>query len=176
MTVTWDTAKIASLLSSAFAPHLSKTKGSGPTAPTATIDVLITFDADGVSGHPNHKSLYNGAKAFVSSLVAGKTGWAVPVDLYTLTTVSVVRKYTGILDVMATLIGWALNLSTKDKGHPSGLVFMNSLVGSGSSIATAWKAMISAHKSQMVWFRWGWITLSRYMVINDLKLVKPKRT
>jgi hypothetical protein len=25
--------------------------------------------------------------------------------------------------------------------------------------------------SQMRWFRWGWIGLSRYMVVNDLKRV-----
>jgi N-acetylglucosaminylphosphatidylinositol deacetylase len=33
----------------------------------------------------------------------------------------------------------------------------------------AWKAMVHGHKSQMVWFRWGWITIGRYMVVNDLK-------
>jgi len=32
--------------------------------------------------------------------------------------------------------------------------------------------MTTAHKSQMRWFRWGWIVLSRYMVVNDLKLEK----
>jgi N-acetylglucosaminylphosphatidylinositol deacetylase len=35
--------------------------------------------------------------------------------------------------------------------------------------------MISAHQSQMVWFRYGWITLSRYMYINDLRLERVKR-
>jgi N-acetylglucosaminylphosphatidylinositol deacetylase len=29
--------------------------------------------------------------------------------------------------------------------------------------------MTTAHESQMRWFRWGWISLSRYMVLNDLK-------
>jgi N-acetylglucosaminylphosphatidylinositol deacetylase len=36
----------------------------------------------------------------------------------------------------------------------------------------AQKAMTVAHKSQMRWFRWGWIGASRYMVVNDLKLAK----
>lgn len=31
--------------------------------------------------------------------------------------------------------------------------------------------MTTAHVSQMRWFRWGWIGLSRYMVVNDLKRV-----
>jgi N-acetylglucosaminylphosphatidylinositol deacetylase len=34
------------------------------------------------------------------------------------------------------------------------------------------RAMTTAHKSQMRWFRWGWIAISRYMIINDL--VKQK--
>jgi len=32
------------------------------------------------------------------------------------------------------------------------------------------EAMWMAHKSQMRWFRWGWIGLSRYMAVNDLVL------
>ncbi|KAH8879944.1 N-acetylglucosaminyl-phosphatidylinositol de-N-acetylase [Thozetella sp. PMI_491] len=169
MTTTWDTAKIASLLGSAFAPHLANAGARASAAPSASIDVLVTFDVDGVSGHPNHKSLYHGAKAFIANLVEGKAG---SVDLYTLSSVSVLRKYTGILDVVATLASWALHIDMKDKAHPGGLVFLNSLVGSGSSMTTARKAMVEAHQSQMVWFRWGWITLSRYMLMNDLKLVK----
>jgi N-acetylglucosaminylphosphatidylinositol deacetylase len=174
MTTTWDTSAISSLLSTAFAPHLSRGERSARdanTAPTATIDVLITFDAGGVSGHPNHISLYHGAKAFVAALIAGKPGWTPPVDLYTLTSVPLPRKYTAFLDVLATLVSWAVRADKQDKKHPGGLIFLNGLAGHGG-ITTAWKAMVTAHKSQMVWFRYGWITLSRYMYINDLRLEK----
>ncbi|KAL2172165.1 hypothetical protein VTG60DRAFT_7009 [Thermothelomyces hinnuleus] len=172
MTTTWDSSSISSLLCTAFAPDLSRSR-SRDAAPTAAIDVLITFDAGGVSGHPNHISLYHGAKAFIAALVAGKPGWQSPVDLYTLTTVPLWRKYVGFLDVLATLISWAIGADKKDKKHPGGLVFLNGLAGHGS-VMTAWKAMVSAHKSQMVWFRYGWISLSRYMYINDLRLEKAK--
>ena len=37
---------------------------------------------------------------------------------------------------------------------------------------SAQKAMTTAHQSQMRWFRWGWITFSRYMILNDLKKEK----
>lgn len=37
-------------------------------------------------------------------------------------------------------------------------------------IQRAREAMWKAHKSQMRWFRWGWIGLSRYMAVNDLVL------
>jgi N-acetylglucosaminylphosphatidylinositol deacetylase len=173
MTATWDSANISSLLCSAFAPNLARSRNSD-TAPEAAIDVLITFDAGGVSGHPNHISLYHGARAFVAALVAGKPGWQPPVDLYTLTTVPLARKYTAFLDVLATLTSWAIGADKADKKHPGGLVFLSGLAGQGS-ITTAWKAMVSAHKSQMVWFRYGWISLSRYMYINDLRLEKVKR-
>ncbi len=133
MEVTWDASKISTLLTSAFAPHLGKSKADLATAPSASIDVLITFDQSGVSGHPNHKSLYYGARTFVASLVAGKNGWAAPVDLYTLTSVSVARKYTGLLDVVATLASWALRTEMKNKAHPGGLVFLNGLVGGGAA-------------------------------------------
>ena len=173
MTTMWDTGAISSLLCSAFAPALARSRRNSDAAPTASIDTIITFDAGGVSGHPNHKSLYYGARAFVAELVAGKPGWASPVDLYTLTTVPLGRKYTGFLDVLPTLASWAIGADKKDKKHPGGLVFLNGLVGYGS-ITTAWSAMVSAHKSQMVWFRYGWITLSRYMYMNDLRLEKVK--
>ncbi|KAK4149135.1 putative deacetylase LmbE-like domain-containing protein [Chaetomidium leptoderma] len=172
MTVTWDSGQISALLGSAFAPGLARSRITD-TPPTASIDVLITFDAGGVSGHPNHISLYHGARTFIASLVAGKPGWAPPVDLYTLTTVPLGRKYTGFLDVLATLGSWAIGADKKDKKRPGGLVFLSGLVGHGS-ITTAWKAMVSAHKSQMAWFRYGWITVSRYMYINDLRLEKVK--
>jgi len=172
MTTTWDTAKIKTLLSSAFAPHLKPGSPSQSDRPTATIDALITFDAGGVSGHPNHASLYHGARAFVAGLVHGKDGWRPPVDLYTLTSINMLRKYTSFADVVPTLASWAFGSDFKDKQHPAALVFLNGLGNGG--ITTAWKAMTTAHKSQMVWFRYGWIAFSRYMVVNDLRLEKVK--
>ncbi|KAK3374813.1 putative deacetylase LmbE-like domain-containing protein [Podospora didyma] len=172
MTKTWDAGKISAVLCAAFAPQIARQRETG-SAPTASIDVIITFDAGGVSHHPNHISLYHGAKAFAAALVAGRPGWAAPVDLYTLATVPLVRKYLGILDVVATLTSWALGTEMKDKKHPGGLVFLAGLAD-GGGFTTAWKAMTTAHKSQMVWFRYGWIGFSRYMYMNNLKLEKVK--
>lgn len=33
----------------------------------------------------------------------------------------------------------------------------------------ALKAMVGGHWSQMRWFRWGWVVVGRYMVVNDLR-------
>ncbi|KAJ4149951.1 hypothetical protein LMH87_010723 [Akanthomyces muscarius] len=147
MTATWDESKIAGLLMSAFAPNLAKQK---PTEqPVANIDVLITFDAHGVSSHPNHISLYHGARRFLASLLRGRAGWTSPVDLYTLRSVHLVRKFTSVLDVIPTLASWATTAKGADAAHPAGLVFLTPLMGDGA-LATAWSAMTAAHKSQML--------------------------
>jgi N-acetylglucosaminylphosphatidylinositol deacetylase len=167
MTATWSKEKISNLLSSAFAPNLATLKAKTQEAPTATIDVLITFDAGGVSSHPNHISLYHGALQFISSLIHNRPGWESPVDLYTLTSINMVRKYSSFLDAIVSLV--MVSFGEKGKsGHLSPLLFMSGI----ADYRTAQSAMTNAHISQMKWFRWGWIGLSRYMVVNDLKLEK----
>lgn len=60
-------------------------------------------------------------------------------------------------------------ISQKQMGdHPSPLLFFSG----PKEMWTAQKAMTTAHISQMRWFRWGWIGLSRYMVVNELRLEK----
>ncbi|KAG5971383.1 hypothetical protein E4U55_001233 [Claviceps digitariae] len=195
MTTKWDETSIANLLCSAFAHPIPRQRADHAVKPAANIDVLITFDGRGVSSHPNHISLYHGARAFVSSLMRGKAGWACPVDLYTLTSVGIARKYSGFMDVFATMAAWAVGLRWRQRRrqrggtgsgngngngngkrehgtHPDGLVFMNQLWGQQDGLPTAWGAMTRAHKSQMVWFRYFWLLLSRYMLMNDLKLEK----
>lgn len=168
MTTTWDEKKIATLLSSAFAPNLSNPmKNKSADAPTATIDVLITFDASGVSSHPNHISLFHGARHFISSLIHNRPGWGCPVDLYSLSSVNVVRKYSSFFDSIISLLVIVASKKQMNE-HPSPLLFLSGI----NEVRAAQTAMTTAHKSQMRWFRWGWIGLSRYMVVNDLRLEK----
>lgn len=188
MKATWSADLIASLLRDAFAPSSSNAKQQ-TQSPTATIDILITFDQNGISSHPNHISLYHGARAFVASLTT-TSSIPSPIDIYTLTTVNVLRKYVGIFDAFTTLVSGTLaqwrqsggrssttttakttitsTSTTARKEHPPALVIMHGL-GKGGWL-TAREAMTRAHLSQMVWFRYGWITLSRYMFMNDLRL------
>ena len=78
-----------------------------------------------------------------------------------------VRKYTSFFDALMSLM--LVAYQKKSNGaHPSPLLFMS---GPGE-VRTAQQAMTNAHISQMKWFRWGWIGISRYMVVNDLKLEK----
>ncbi|KAL8664660.1 MAG: hypothetical protein Q9202_002930 [Teloschistes flavicans] len=170
MDTKWDTEKIADVLRQAFSPQSQTKKTNGDDAPTATIDVLVTFDRYGISSHPNHIALYHGAKAWLNGLMKGKRGWRCPVELHTLASVSILRKYLSFLDApMTMLLGFlsgtkASRNQNKEEGRRQALF-----------VSDIWqwrqgqKAMTKAHKSQMRWFRWGWITFGRYMIVNDLK-------
>ena len=198
MNRSWSASDISSVLSSAFTPQSSSTssrnksssslsaapRANGVTtkkdasakegAPQATIDVLVTFDGYGVSGHINHVSLYHGAKAWLGGMMAGKAGWGCPVSLYTLTSTNVIRKYSAFLDALVTLArGLSQDVlssvsSKKNKKITEGprrLFVVNDL----GQWRKGQQAMTQGHKSQMRWFRWGWIGVGRYMVVNDLK-------
>ncbi|KAJ5098552.1 N-acetylglucosaminyl-phosphatidylinositol de-N-acetylase [Penicillium argentinense] len=182
MTANWPEKDVTSLLASAFAPDLAATlngtaKKDPKKAPTATIDILLTFDRHGVSNHPNHRSLYHGAVNFLRVLMKDKEGFASPVTLYTLTSLSIFRKYAGVLDAPVTMLQgvWGDFLSglrgkRKDgsDAEPRRLLFVSSI----QEWMTAQSAMVKGHQSQMVWFRWGWITIGRYMTVNDLQREK----
>jgi len=177
MTANWIESDVSNMLAYAFAPELAsatlKKKSTKDGPPVSTIDVLLTFDKHGISNHPNHRSLYHGAVHFLRSLMRDKAGYTCPVSLYTLYTTTIFRKYIGIFDAPLTMLRGALHTlfsgSGKRKGKkdelPGQLLFINSV----SEYLTAQSAMVNAHKSQMVWFRYGWITIGRYMVVNDLR-------
>jgi N-acetylglucosaminylphosphatidylinositol deacetylase len=196
----WNTTDIAQLLAEAFAPAVANPKPStatpskrkvvgngkpklssstaqeqGKDKPSATIDVLITFDAGGVSDHTNHRALYAGAVLFLRNLMRGHSGWECPVALYTLPTVNVLRKYSSVFDALVTMTVGAMSnvrgglagdkkISRAERGAER-VLFMSGL----QRYWRAREAMVKGHRSQMVWFRWGWITIGRYMVVNDLK-------
>ncbi|KZF26685.1 LmbE-like protein [Xylona heveae TC161] len=170
MTIKWSPPLISSILNAFFVPSSGSSKSKSASSfaqssspPTPSIDVIITFDAHGISSHPNHISLYHGARHFLSSLKSTHPGWADPIALYTLRTTFILRKYLSVLDTPLTVL---LSLFSRKKAGstPTPLMFVSGPLAYGR----AQRAMTHAHKSQMVWFRWGWIGLSRYMVVNDL--------
>ena len=103
-----------------------------------------------------------------------------PVTLYTLPTVNIVRKYSFFMDAIVTLLSGVVDAvkdgirgmgkkksGGRDKGSER-VVFVNDMF-------QYWKArsaMVDGHKSQMRWFRYGWIGVGRYMVVNDLRREK----
>ncbi|KAF3928930.1 hypothetical protein AA313_de0205676 [Arthrobotrys entomopaga] len=138
------------------------------------VDTLITFDSYGISGHRNHISLRTAAQWYIK-VYPGKFS----LSLYTLTSVPLWRKYIGVVDALIAVVnadkaqlyagldGPMMPVVEYDSGKaPESLMYLSGWEG----YRTAQKAMTEGHESQMVWFRWGWIALSRYMVFNDLRL------
>ena len=132
------------------------------------IDLLITFDDGGVSGHLNHRSL---AMAMKHSLVHHRT-----LLVYELSTVSPVIKFTSIWNLFFTLIGFLPRLCRSF--FSSLLPFLFSapdgqrvlFVSSPSGYWTGLRAF-HCHRSQMLWYRHIYTTLSRYMFINHLNKI-----
>ncbi|XP_077996269.1 N-acetylglucosaminyl-phosphatidylinositol de-N-acetylase-like [Glandiceps talaboti] len=110
------------------------------------IQVVITFDDYGVSGHSNHISLFKAVKKLSSQNQLPPN-----VEAYSLQSIPIWRKYLLLLDLPISYV------------EPQDLLF----VSSWSGVWKAQKAMY-AHWSQFVWFRILYILFSRYMVVNTL--------
>ena len=104
--------------------------------------MIITFDKNGISGHPNHIAVHKGvAKVFEDPTY--------PIDVMTLTTVNFVRKYFGFGDIY---------LNGYDELHYINLTPYDS-----------YKSMM-CHYSQYVWFRKLFTIFSRYAYCNSFAL------
>ncbi|KAL4930828.1 PIG-L family deacetylase [Aspergillus undulatus] len=193
MSIEWTKSDVASLLLQTFAPDAytnsysstasTRKRKTQTSQPTATIDTILTFDNHGISNHINHRSLYHGAKHFLAMLMKDAPGYSCPVAMYTLSTTNLLRKYIGVLDAPFTMVGGVVegvfssfsssssstsksqSKKSKDASMPARMLFVSSV----GEWMTAQSAMVKAHQSQMVWFRWGWIGIGRYMVVNDLR-------
>lgn len=113
------------------------------------IELVVTFDEKGVSSHPNHISCFHALQYLY-------TNGLVPQDvqIFVLETVSLVRKYIGLLDLYQSFFSATFMIL--------------------SSPWNAWLAM-RAHKSQLVWFRYLYLIFSRYIIVNTLKRISLHR-
>ncbi|KAF0872651.1 PIGL acetylase, partial [Crocuta crocuta] len=134
--VQWDTERVASTL----LQHIEEN----------SINLVVTFDAGGVSGHSNHVALY----AAVSDKTLHFSSPPTPqpgCSALTLQSVGVLRKYLSLLDLPFSLL------------QPPDVLF----VLTSKEVAQAKKAM-SCHHSQLLWFRRLYVLFSRYLRINSL--------
>lgn len=118
--------------------------------------LLLTFDAHGVSNHPNHVACYNAVTSLVSKNQHHK---ALLLD-----------SHNGNYPLKYSAFAWELVRMAHQalfKSESADLTFMNSF----PQYVLAFAAMSNAHESQLVWFRYGWWSLSRFVFVNDLKIV-----
>jgi N-acetylglucosaminylphosphatidylinositol deacetylase len=134
----WSAAQVASTVQEHVSAH--------------AIDTIFTFDAYGVSGHTNHKSVHRGVMHFLQQSASRR------VNVYVLETTDIVRKYAGIVEYPVSWL-W---------GRRS-----NRVVLFAPSWTLSYKAM-AAHASQFVWFRKLFVGFSRYTTTNTLILMEPE--
>ncbi|XP_066491488.1 N-acetylglucosaminyl-phosphatidylinositol de-N-acetylase [Tiliqua scincoides] len=116
---------------------------------TNQINLVVTFDGRGVSGHANHRSLYTAVRYLH---LRGKLPEGCQV--LTLETVGLFRKYISILDTPIS------HLRSQD------VLFVLSREEAELAKRAMW-----CHRSQLLWFRRLYIFFSRYMVINSLRFL-----
>ena len=134
-TIEYNAAKVAEVIKNQIKKH--------------EITHVVTFDNYGVSGHKNHQSCFHGAK-FLQ-----KQNSFPHVKFFALDSVSVLRKYIQVVDLLPSL------LVSKLTGSDTKLV-----LASPAGYFQGYKSML-CHASQLVWFRRLFIILSRYMFINN---------
>ncbi|CAF1316366.1 unnamed protein product [Adineta steineri] len=133
------------------------------------IDLLITFDRGGISGHINHKSVALGIEYYIEKNL--KT----PL-IYRISTVTSLFEFSSILDIFRTLIKFIPRLLRSlfstilpflfSSPNDQRILFVSSPFGYFQGLKA-----FHAHRSQVLWYRHLYTTFSRHMFINDLTKV-----
>ncbi|NXM68474.1 PIGL acetylase, partial [Serilophus lunatus] len=120
------------------------------------INLVVTFDAGGVSGHANHISLYTAVRysALLVGCLTGELQGERGCRVLVLESVNLLRKYISFLDVPISCLlpRDALFILTKEETEQA-------------------KRAMWCHHSQLLWFRCLYVLFSRYMVVNSLRLL-----
>lgn len=112
-------------------------------------DTVVSFDHYGVSGHSNHVSIFDSLLYLFED--PAETGFKVTFRVYMLESVTILRKYSGLLDSACSYL-WPstyVYLLTPDQRRKLDLA-------------------MAQHSSQLVWFRRLYCRFSRYMYVNTL--------
>ncbi len=120
---------------------------------------IATFDAGGVSGHPNHLDTAAGVRSVIQSLPDG-------VNVFELETTNIVRKYSGPLDIF---LSYFCSASTTSSSAT------NPTIAASSKPWVSYLAM-QAHHSQFVWFRHLFVAFSRYTFVNSWRAIGERST
>ncbi|NWV60656.1 PIGL acetylase, partial [Malurus elegans] len=149
--VEWDTQLLATLV----LKHIE----------AKNINLVVTFDAGGVSGHANHISLYAALRYSVCTLLWGTLQECCCFEIFilflcagcrvlVLESVNLFRKYISFLDVLISCLlpRDELFILTEEETEQA-------------------KRAMRCHRSQLLWFRQLYVLFSRYLVVNSLRLL-----
>ncbi|THH11441.1 hypothetical protein EW145_g671 [Phellinidium pouzarii] len=148
------------------------------------IDIILTYDKYGISSHPNHISLTRGVQALLTNSPRNN------LRAFGLKTTSLIPKYTGAGAALIAKLEHAFCASPPFHVHPHAqliqilevlLSALRALRITDCSATDAEKLVFVSgwaeysrallamrqHSSQLVWFRWLYVTFSRYMWVNS---------
>lgn len=150
MNITWNADSVAD----ALRPYITRDS------------VIITFDDQGVLGHPNHISLYHGAVKMVKKTKNKlfKLKLLNFIDKYSFTLLSLVELF---INYVTRIVNQVLGININISFYPAKTEEMR-FYSDLNALAAAYGAMMYGHYSQMVWFRYGWLLFSRYLTYNHL--------
>ncbi|KAG2667791.1 hypothetical protein I3843_15G128200 [Carya illinoinensis] len=117
------------------------------------IDLIITFDNYGVSGHCNHRDVHYGICKFLHD------GPGNNIEAWELVSTNILRKYSGPLDIWLSIIhamqhsGEVMHCLLNEQPQKSFLA-------------------MAQHSSQWVWFRKLFVAFSSYTYVNTLRKIK----
>ncbi|KAL3818471.1 hypothetical protein ACJIZ3_004376 [Penstemon smallii] len=117
------------------------------------IDLIITFDHNGVSGHCNHCDVHQG----VRNLLYDPSGKHL--EAWELVSTNIVRKYIGPVDI------WLSILFARGQINEQSHCLLN------LDPLKSYAAM-AQHSSQWVWYRKLFVSFSSYTYVNTLKKIR----
>jgi len=137
-----------------------------------SIDVLVSFDQQGISGHINHKSIASAVRI----LSQNKNNTMIKMS-YELKSVSILRKYSSLLDfilifisniprLLHSLLSYLIPFNLISSPNRSYMLLINT-----PNDYMVSRAAFASHQSQYNWDRHIYLIASRYMFINELKSI-----
>ncbi|CAB4279560.1 unnamed protein product [Prunus armeniaca] len=117
------------------------------------IDLIITFDNYGVSGHCNHRDVHYGVMKLLHASSQRK------IEAWELVSTNIFRKYSGPVDI------WLSSLYPMQCSHEVLHCLLN------EQPRKSFRAM-AQHSSQWVWFRKLFVGFSSYTYVNTLRKMK----
>jgi N-acetylglucosaminylphosphatidylinositol deacetylase len=134
----WDSTLLAQIIEAEIDTH--------------SIDLILTFDNYGVSGHCNHCDVNRGVWRLLNTTSQRK------IEAWELVSTNILRKYSGPLDIWLSFL-YAMRSST----DPIHCLLNQNPTKSYSAMAQ--------HMSQWVWFRKLFVGFSSYTFVNTLKKI-----
>jgi N-acetylglucosaminylphosphatidylinositol deacetylase len=136
------------------------------------ISLHLSFDDKGISGHMNHRALASAMRV----LTKNKTNTMIKMA-YELKSVSILRKYSSLLDfhlifisilprLLHSLLSYIIPFNLISSPDMSYMLLINTPNDYMIS-----RAAFASHQSQYSWDRYIYLIASRYMFINELKYI-----